>query len=210
MFGKDGQNNAQLAEVMAQLEALDCWGLDVEVKTAMGALNCPPADAMPGTLSGGQRRRVALCRLLISAPQLLLLDEPTNHLDPGNVKWVMDYLTSLTNVTSIMVSHDIKVLDQVCTHVLQIDKLKGDDCKEAFIEFGLQWVTNMCQKIVAAKIVPGLHFYCLNQQERSYQILEKLGYLKKPMGEPIAQMASTAANSFSSAMMRRRRQRRGR
>jgi methylenetetrahydrofolate reductase (NADPH) len=61
---------------------------------------------------------------------------------------------------------------------LQIDKLKGDDCKEAFIEFGLQWVTNMCQKIVAAKIVPGLHFYCLNQSERTYQIMDRLGYLR--------------------------------
>ena len=61
---------------------------------------------------------------------------------------------------------------------LQIDKLKGDDCKEAFIEFGLQWVANMCQKIVAAKIVPGLHFYCLNQSERTYQIMDRLGYLR--------------------------------
>ena len=62
--------------------------------------------------------------------------------------------------------------------MLELDRLKGDDCKEAFIEFGLQWVTNMCQKIVAAKIVPGLHFYCLNQSERTYQIMDRLGYLR--------------------------------
>ena len=77
-----------------------------------------------GRLSGGWRMKLALCRAMLMKADILLLDEPTNHLDPGNVKWVVDYLTSLTNVTSIIVSHDIKVLDQVCTHVLQIDALK--------------------------------------------------------------------------------------
>jgi len=61
---------------------------------------------------------------------------------------------------------------------LEIDKLKGDDCKDAFIEFGIKWMTNLCQQIVAAKIVPGLHFYCLNQSERTFQILDRLGYLR--------------------------------
>ena len=75
---------------------------------------------------------------------------------------------------------------------LELDKLKGDDCKDAFVEFGLKWLTNMCQQIVEAKLCPGLHFYCLNQSERSYQILRKLKYLKEPMEEPIAQMAATA------------------
>jgi len=77
-----------------------------------------------GRLSGGWRMKLALCRAMLMKADILLLDEPTNHLDPGNVKWVIDYLTSLTQVTSIIVSHDIKVLDQVCTHVLQIDSLK--------------------------------------------------------------------------------------
>jgi elongation factor 3 len=77
-----------------------------------------------GRLSGGWRMKLALVRAMLMKADILLLDEPTNHLDPGNVKWVIDYLTSLTNVTSIVVSHDIKVLDQVCTHVLQIDNLK--------------------------------------------------------------------------------------
>ena len=61
---------------------------------------------------------------------------------------------------------------------LEMDKYKGDDCKDAFVDFGLKWVTNLCQQIVAAKLVPGLHFYCLNQSERSYQILDRLGYLR--------------------------------
>jgi elongation factor 3 len=77
-----------------------------------------------GRLSGGWRMKLALVRAMLMKADILLLDEPTNHLDPGNVKWVIDYLTSLSNVTSIIVSHDIKVLDQVCTHVLQIDNLK--------------------------------------------------------------------------------------
>jgi len=62
--------------------------------------------------------------------------------------------------------------------MLELDKLKGDDCKEAFVEFGIQWVANLCQKIVASKLVPGLHFYCLNQSERTYQIMDRLGYLR--------------------------------
>jgi len=77
-----------------------------------------------GRLSGGWRMKLALVRAMLMKADILLLDEPTNHLDPGNVKWVIDYLTSLHSVTSIIVSHDIKVLDQVCTHVLQIDNLK--------------------------------------------------------------------------------------
>ena len=62
--------------------------------------------------------------------------------------------------------------------MIELDKLKGDDCKDAFVEFGLKWLTNMCQQIVEAKLCPGLHFYCLNQAERSYQIMERLGYLR--------------------------------
>jgi len=77
-----------------------------------------------GRLSGGWRMKVALCRAMLMKADILLLDEPTNHLDPGNVKWVCDYLVGLTNVTSIMVSHDIRVLDEVCTHLLQITDLK--------------------------------------------------------------------------------------
>jgi len=89
-----------------------------------GTLPAASLTKLVGRLSGGWRMKCALTRAMLMKADILLLDEPTNHLDPGNVKWVMDYLTSLTNVTSIMVSHDIKVLDQVCTHVLQIDKLK--------------------------------------------------------------------------------------
>jgi sulfate-transporting ATPase len=84
--------NLELAQAMAELEVLDCWDLDSQIKAAMHALNCPPGDAMPGPLSGGQKRRVALCRLLVSKPDLMMLDEPTNHLDASSVQWLEGYL----------------------------------------------------------------------------------------------------------------------
>ena len=96
-----------------------------------------------GRLSGGWRMKVALCRAMLMKADILLLDEPTNHLDPGNVKWVIDYLTSLTHVTSIVVSHDIKVLDQVCTHVLQIDNLKLNMFKGNLTEVATNFVPDL-------------------------------------------------------------------
>jgi len=96
-----------------------------------------------GRLSGGWRMKLALCRAMLMKADILLLDEPTNHLDPGNVKWVIDYLTSLSHVTSIIVSHDIKVLDLVCTHVLQIDALKLNLFKGNLTEVASKYVPDL-------------------------------------------------------------------
>jgi elongation factor 3 len=105
----------------------------------------PPASLqkLVGRLSGGWRMKVALTRAMLMKADILLLDEPTNHLDPGNVKWVIDYLTSLSHVTSIIVSHDIKVLDQVCTHVLQIDNLKLKQYKGNLTEVAEKYVPEL-------------------------------------------------------------------
>ena len=96
-----------------------------------------------GRLSGGWRMKLALVRAMLMQADILLLDEPTNHLDPGNVKWVIDYLVSLSSVTSIIVSHDIKVLDQVCTHVLQIDNLKLKSFKGNLTEVAKNFVPEL-------------------------------------------------------------------
>merc|ERR1719240_18304 len=113
-----------VTEEMAREKLLSVGFAETDAPNADGSL--PPAslEKLVGRLSGGWRMKVALTRAMLMKADILLLDEPTNHLDPGNVKWVIDYLTSLSMVTSIIVSHDIKVLDQVCTHVLQIDNLK--------------------------------------------------------------------------------------
>jgi ATPase subunit of ABC transporter with duplicated ATPase domains len=82
----------EFAELQAKIDAADAWSLDTQLEYAMDALRCPPPDSSVENLSGGERRRVALCRLLLSQPDLLLLDEPTNHLDADSVAWLEQHL----------------------------------------------------------------------------------------------------------------------
>ena len=111
-------------EVQEKLDALDAWDLDARLEMAMNALRCPPADMPVTVLSGGERRRVALCRLLLQKPDILLLDEPTNHLDAESVAWLEHHLQQYAG-TVIAVTHDRYFLDNVAGWILELDRGYG-------------------------------------------------------------------------------------
>ena len=111
-------------EVQGKLDALDAWDLDSRLEMAMDALRCPPGDTPVKVLSGGERRRVALCRLLLRKPDILLLDEPTNHLDAETVAWLEQHLKRYDG-TVIAVTHDRYFLDNVAGWILELDRGEG-------------------------------------------------------------------------------------
>ena len=115
---------ARQGEVQEKLDALDAWNLDNNLELAMDTLRCPPADQVVDVLSGGERRRVALCRLLLQKPDILLLDEPTNHLDAETVAWLEKHLHDYAG-TVIAVTHDRYFLDQVAGWILELDRGEG-------------------------------------------------------------------------------------
>ncbi|MDA8637174.1 energy-dependent translational throttle protein EttA [Rhodospirillales bacterium] len=115
---------AEQAELQEQIDAVDGWDLDRTIEIAMDALRCPPANSPVDKLSGGERRRVALCRLLLQKPEVLLLDEPTNHLDAESVSWLQRHLKDYAG-TVAMVTHDRYFLDNVTGWILEIDRGRG-------------------------------------------------------------------------------------
>ncbi len=115
---------AEQGELQEKIDHLNAWDLERNVEIAMDALRCPPSDAKVDTLSGGERRRVALCRLLLSHPDMLLLDEPTNHLDAESVAWLERFLEDYTG-TVVIVTHDRYFLDNVTGWILELDRGKG-------------------------------------------------------------------------------------
>ncbi|GAA4214330.1 energy-dependent translational throttle protein EttA [Sphingomonas endophytica] len=111
----------EMGDLQAKIDAVDGWTLDNQLEVAMEALRCPPGDADVSKLSGGERRRVALCRLLLEKPDILLLDEPTNHLDAESVSWLENFLKEYTG-NVILVTHDRYFLDNVVNWVLELDR----------------------------------------------------------------------------------------
>ncbi len=114
----------EFSRVQEKIDAVDGWNLDTTLEYAMDALRCPPADADVTKLSGGERRRVALCRLLLGQPDLLLLDEPTNHLDAESVAWLEQHLRDYKG-TIVAITHDRYFLDNVAGWILELDRGRG-------------------------------------------------------------------------------------
>ena len=115
---------ARQGEVQDKIDALDAWELDNKIERAMDALRCPPDDQAISSLSGGEKRRVALCRLLLQNPDVLLLDEPTNHLDAESIDWLEQHLQQYQG-TVIAVTHDRYFLDNVAGWILELDRGEG-------------------------------------------------------------------------------------
>ena len=125
---------ARQAELQEKLDAADAWNLDANLELAMDALRCPPQDQVVDVLSGGERRRVALCRLLLQQPDILLLDEPTNHLDAETVAWLERHLQHYSG-TVIAITHDRYFLDNVAGWILEMDRGEGYPFKGNYTEW---------------------------------------------------------------------------
>ena len=178
------------AELQDKIDATDAWNLDSRLERAMDALRCPPEDQVVDTLSGGERRRVALCRLLLQQPDVLLLDEPTNHLDAESIDWLEQHLQQYAG-TVICITHDRYFLDHVAGWILELDRGEGIPWKGNYsswldqktkrmaqeekqvskrrktLERALEWI-NMAQKARHAKGKARLNSYeaLLNEDQK--------------------------------------------
>ncbi len=135
----------QQAELQDKIDATDAWNLDSRLERAMDALRCPPEDQVVDTLSGGERRRVALCRLLLQQPDILLLDEPTNHLDAESIDWLEQHLQQYTG-TVICITHDRYFLDHVAGWILELDRGEGIPWKGNYSSWLDQKTKRMAQE----------------------------------------------------------------
>jgi len=136
---------ARQAELQDKLDAADAWNIDQKLDRAMNALRCPPDDANVTTLSGGERRRVALCRLLLQQPDVLLLDEPTNHLDAESIDWLEQHLQQYAG-TVICITHDRYFLDNVAGWILELDRGEGIPWKGNYSSWLEQKTNRMAQE----------------------------------------------------------------
>jgi len=136
---------ARQAELQDKLDAADAWNIDQKLDRALDALRCPPDDANVTTLSGGERRRVALCRLLLQQPDVLLLDEPTNHLDAESIDWLEQHLQQYAG-TVICITHDRYFLDNVAGWILELDRGEGIPWKGNYSSWLDQKTARMAQE----------------------------------------------------------------
>ena len=184
----------EMAQLQDEIDAQNLWDLDAQIDVSLEALRCPPDEAMPKNLSGGEARRVALCRLLLEQPEMLLLDEPTNHLDAETIGWLQKHLIEYPG-TILIVTHDRYFLDDITSWILEIDRGQGvpyegnysswleqkakrlsqeareDKSKQKTLERELEWM-RQGQKARQAKSKARISAYndMANQSER-----EKLG-----------------------------------
>ena len=163
------QRQAELQDV---IDSTDAWNMDSKLDRAMAALNCPPGDWSVKNLSGGERRRVALCRLLLQKPDVLLLDEPTNHLDAESIDWLEQHLQQYEG-TVIAVTHDRYFLDDVAEWILELDRGEGASKRRKTLERELEWV-RMAPKARHAKGKARLNSYEMMLNEEQKQKEEKL------------------------------------
>ncbi|MDR1562600.1 MAG: energy-dependent translational throttle protein EttA [Dysgonamonadaceae bacterium] len=143
--GKMNQLFTRQAELQDKIDATDAWNIDSRLDRAMDALRCPLEDQLVGTLSGGERRRIALCRLLLQQPDILLLDEPTNHLDAESIDWLEQYLQQYEG-TVICITHDRYFLDHVAGWILELDRGEGIPWKGNYTSWLEQKTARMSQE----------------------------------------------------------------
>lgn len=175
------------AELQDRIDALNAWELDTVLERAMGALNCPDGDTPVSILSGGERRRVALCRLLIQQPDVLLLDEPTNHLDAESVQWLEQHLQQYKG-TVIAVTHDRYFLDNVAGWILELDRGEGIPWKGNYSSWLEQKAKRLEQEEKQASkrrktLERELDWVRMNPKGRQAKSKARLGNYEKMLGE---------------------------